>query len=436
MNIQIEDIGPCRKQINIEVPAAKVDETFSDVVSSYTKHARIPGFRPGKAPSHLVKRRFQKEILSDVKEHLIPQGYQEAIAREKLRTVQVVDVADVQPSEGQAYGFHVTVDVFPEFSLPDYKSIKVEDKPVEVTEEAVDEIVDRMRDRMATFEDVSGRPAAKSDRVVVSYTATVDGAPMESLVKDHGILAKAEDFGVILDPDYSFIPEFVTGLEGVSEGDNKEIEVNFDEQFVEKSLAGKKAVYSVKVGKIQEKKLPEITEEFLKSIGADSVESMRQRIRQDLVRMKTEQEGRRVQDEICRHLLENTVMNLPESELQRRTADEVYDLVQYNTSKGIDRSDIEQNREKIFAAAGKSAEEKLKLRYILLNIAREEKIEVSEADVEARIRLLAQQARKDAVKLKDELVKNNRIGMLREDMLAGKALELLQSLRKNTVSAA
>jgi len=430
MNIHVEDIGPCRKQINIEVPASKVDETFSEVITGYSKHARIPGFRPGKAPGNLVRRRFQKEILSDVKEHLIPQGYQAALAKEKLRTVQVVDVTDVEPKEGQAYGFHVTVDVFPEFTLPNYKSIRIEEKPVEVTDDSIDEIVDRMRDRMATYADVS-RPAGKSDRVMVTYTATVDGVPMDSLIKEHEILAKAEDFGVILDPDYSFIPEFAAGLEGASEGESKEIEVNFDDQFVEKALAGKKAVYSVKINKVQEKKLPEITEEFLKSVGAETLESMRTRIRADLLRMKTEQEGRRIQDEICKNLLENTVMNLPESELQRRTADEVYELVQYNSNKGIDRENIEQNREKIFEAAGKSAEEKLKLRYILLNIARDEKLEVSEADVEARIRLLAHQAHKDAVKLKDELIKNNRIGMLRDDMMASKALELLQTMQKS-----
>jgi len=435
MNIHIEDIGPCRKQINIEVPASKVDETFSEIIKGYSKHARIPGFRPGKAPGNLVRRRFQKEILNEVKEHLIPQGYQAALAKEKLRTVQVVDVADVEPKEGQAYGFHVTVDVFPEFTLPDYKSIRIEEKPVEVTDDSVDEIVDRMRDRMATFADVSGRPAGKSDRVMVTYTATVDGMPMDGLVKEHGILAKAENFGVILDPDYSFIPEFAAGLEGASEGETKEIEVNFDDQFVEKALAGKKAVYTVQINKVQEKKLPEITEEFLKSVGAESIESMRTRIRADLLRMKTEQEGRRIQDEICKNLLENTTMNLPESELQRRTADEVYELVEYNSNKGIDRANIEQNREKIFEAAGKSAEEKLKLRYILLNIARDEKLEVSEADVEARIRLLAHQARKDAVKLKDELIKNNRIGMLRDDMMAAKALELLQTRQKPAESA-
>lgn len=436
MNIHIEDIGPCRKQIHIEVPADKVDATFKEVLTGYSRYARIPGFRPGKAPANVVKKRYQKEIIKEVKEHLIPEGYQAAVAKEKLHTVQVVDVTDVEPKEGDAYGFHVTVDVFPEFELPDYKAIKVEDKPVDITDEGIDEVVDRMRDRMASFDDVTGRPAAKSDRVLVDYTATVDGAPMDTLVQEHAILAKAENFGVILDPDYSFLPEFVTGLEGAVEGETKTIEVSFDENFIEKKLAGKKAIYTVKVHKIQQKKLPELTPEFLKTVGADSVENLRTRIRDDLSRMKADQERRRVQDEICRHLLEGTAMNLPESELQRRTADEVYDLVQYNTSKGIDRGQIEQNREQIFAAAGKSAEEKLKLRYILLKIARNEKIELGEAEVETRIRLLAQQAGRDAVKLREELIKNNRIGMLRDDMMAAKAIDLLVAGQKTAATAA
>jgi len=324
----------------------------------------------------------------------------------------------------------------PDFAVPDYKSIKVEAAPVVVTEESIDEVVDRMRDRMANFVDAGARAARASDRVTVNYTATVDGQPMQDMVKEHGILAKAENFGVILDPEYSFIPEFAEGLVGIAAGETRAIKVHFNDQFIETALAGKDAEYTVEALKVEEKQLPELTPEFLKTIGAESVESMRTRIRQDLQRMKTDQESRRIQDEICKKLLDGTAMNLPESELQRRTADEVYDLVQYNSEKGIDRDVIEQNREQIFQAAGKVAEDKLKLRYILLAIAREEKLTISEADVEARVRMLAMQARKDPVKLRDELEKNNRLPMLRDDLLASRALAMIEHLQKPKGDAA
>jgi len=430
MNIQIEVVGPCRKQINVEVQANEVAEATSEIAGQYIRFAQIPGFRPGKAPQELVKRRFRKEINKEVKERLVAKGYQTAMSQEKIQTIGVIDVTDAEIVDGQPFAFQVVVDVYPEFELPNYKAIKVEEKPVEVTDESIDEVVDRMRDRMATYHDAAGRSAQKSDRVMVDYTATVDGQPMEALVKEHPILAKTEDFGVILDPDYSFIPEFNEGLTGATEGETRTIEVNFDENFVEKNLAGKKAVYTVLVKKIQEKQLPELTPEFLKTLGADTVESMRDRIRKDLADMKSSEESRRIQNEICKKLLDDTVMNLPESVIQRRTAEEVYDMVEYNTQRGIDRGSIEQNREQIFAAAAKSAEEKTKLRYILLRIAETEKLSVSGQELESYIRSLALRSQKDPVKLKDDLVKNDRIEMVREDILATKTLTHLLDLQK------
>ena len=436
MNIQVEAVGPARKQISVEIPVDEVNRAIHEVVGGYTRYARIPGFRPGKAPLHLVKNRFRKEITKDVKEHLIPRGYQAAIKQEKIETVRVIEVTEPDPEEGKPYAFTVTVDVFPEFELPNYKAIRVEDQPVVVTEESIDEVVDRMRDRMADYEDAPGRAAEKSDRVIINYSATLDGQPLDALVAEHTILAKGESFGVVLDPDYAMLPELATELIGVTEGQTKEVPVSFNEQFVVPALAGKTAQYRCEILKVQVKKLPELTAEFLKTMGAESVEALRERIRVDLGRMKEDQERRRVQDEICRQLIEQTAMVLPQSEVQRQTADEVYDLVQYNTSRGLDRQVIEENKDQIFSAAAKSAEDKLKLRYILLKIAQAEQVAVSDAEVEAHIRVMAQRARKDATKLKAELTSNNRLDDVREDLMAGKALKALEEARKQPAGAA
>ncbi len=435
MNIQVEVVGPCRKQVSIEIPAEQVQTTISEIVGGFQRFAQIPGFRPGKAPVDLVKRRFRKDILKEAKERLIPQGYQAALQKEKMKVANVIDVSETDPEEGKPYAFQITVDVSPDFELPNYKAVKVEAKPADVTEEGIDEVVERMRDRMANFEAVEGRVAEKSDRVMVNYTATVDGQPMELAGGNLGVLAKAENFGVILDPEYSFIPEFVDGLTGAKAGDKKTIVAHFDDTFVEKSLAGKDASYTVDVLAVERKKLPELTEEFLKSMGADSVSALRERIKADLARMKTSQEERRVQDEICKKLLDETVMNLPDSILQRRTAEEVYDVVGYNSERGVDRDIIEKNREQIFANAAKSAEEKLKIRYILLKIAEAEKIAITEQEIDGFIRNMAMRERKDPVKVKENIVKNNRLGDVRDDLLASKALKFLVDLQNPQAAA-
>ena len=435
MNISIEVVGPCRKQVSIEIPAEQVQSTLSEIVPGFQRHAQIPGFRAGKAPLDVVKRRFRKDILKEAKEHLIPRGYQAALQQEKLKIANVIDVNETNPEEGKPFAFQITVDVVPEFELSDYKSIRVQEEPVAVTEDSISEVVERMRDRMANFEAVEGRVAAKADRVTVNYAATVDGQPMDLGNSNLGVLAKAENFGVILDAEYSFIPEFVDGLVGTKAGDKKTIIAHFDDQFVEKSLAGKDATYEVEVLSVEQKVLPELTEEFLKSMGAESIEAMRERIKADLARMKSSQEERRQQDEICKKLLEDTVMNLPESIVQRRTAEEVYDMVEYNSERGVDREAIEQNRDQICANAAKSAEDKLKIRYILLRIAETEKMTVSEAEIEGFIRSMAMRERKDPVKVRENIVKNNRMGDVRDDMLASKALKMLVDLQKPQTAA-
>ncbi|HMO03162.1 MAG TPA: trigger factor [Kiritimatiellia bacterium] len=435
MNIHVEVVGPCRKQVSIEVPAEQVQTTISEIVSGYQRYARIPGFRVGKAPVDLVKRHFRKDILKEAKERLIPGGYQAALQQEKLKVANVIDVTESDPVEGKPFGFQITVDVVPDFELPAYKGIRVEAQPADVTEQAIDEVVDRMRDRMASFVAEEGRVAGKSDRVMVNYTATVDGQPLDLGNSNLGVLAKAENFGVILDPEYSFIPEFVDGLTGAKAGEHRTVVANFDEKFVEKSLAGKQATYAVEVLAVERKQLPELTEEFLKTMGAESVAAMRQRIKDDLARMKSSQEERRVQDEICKKLLEETVMNLPESIVQRRTAEEVYDVVEYNSERGVDREVIEQNREQIFANAAKTAEEKLKIRYILLKIAEAEKMTVTEAEIDGFIRTMALRERKDPAKVKENIVKNNRLADVRDDLLASKSLKMLADLQKPQAAA-
>ena len=430
MNIQVEAVGPSRKQISIELPASEVSDAFKDALSNYQRFARIPGFRPGKAPVHLVKSRYQKEILKDLKDFLLPRGYQAAIKQEKLDVVRVIEVTDATPVEGQPYGFSVTVDVTPEFELPDYRAIRIEKKPVDVTDDAINDVIETMRNRMATYEEVPGRVSEKSDRVMISYEATVDGAPMEQLVKEHKMLAKATEIGLILDPEYSFIPEFSDALVGMKAGDRKDVDVKFEDAFVEKALAGKQAIYKVDVLKVERKKLPEVNAEFFKLMGVESEEAIRSRIREDLGRMKASEEQRRIEAEISKQLNEQTAMVLPQSEVQRETANEVFDLVQYNTSRGLDRSMIEENRDKIFDTAAKSAEERIKLRYILLKIAGKENLTVSNEELEQHIRYIAQRSHRDPAKVRAELVKKDAMDDVKRDVLARKAMTLLTKLQQ------
>ena len=126
MNVRIETAGPCRREVHIEVPADRVTSAFAEVVQAYSEVAKIPGFRPGKAPRDLIRRRFQKEIATEVKERLIPAAYQEAMRQEKIETIAVLDVKEKELAEAQPFAFTITLDVQPSFDLPTYKGLAVE----------------------------------------------------------------------------------------------------------------------------------------------------------------------------------------------------------------------------------------------------------------------------------------------------------------------
>ncbi len=178
MNIRVEDAGVCRKSVRIEVPAEEVSKEFDDVLTAYLRVARVPGFRPGKAPRDLIKRRYSKEIIQEVKERLIPRGYQQAIKQEKLDTVAVLDVKDQPVESGQAFSFTVMLDVAPDFQMPNYKGIAIEGKKVDVGEADIKETIQRLQDNAGRYEDIAGRPVQKGDLVQIDYDGVIDGFPL------------------------------------------------------------------------------------------------------------------------------------------------------------------------------------------------------------------------------------------------------------------
>jgi trigger factor len=425
MNIRVETAGPCRREVHIEVPADRVGTAFSEVLAAYTRMAKIPGFRPGKAPRDLIRRRFQKEINGEVKERLIPEGYQAAVKQEKLQTIAVVDVRDQNLEEGQAFAFTVTLDVAPDFALPTYKGMALEGQKVAIQDADVDAVLENIREQNARFEDVAARPVQKGDLVQIDYEGVCEGQPVEQRAPRAKGMGVSKDFWMMADEQNEFLPGFAQGLLGATVGEQRQVTVNFPADFAESELAGRTATYAVTVKALREKKLPEIDAEFIKGVGVDSVEALKARVREDLVRMREQNEKRRLQNEAAKRLLEQTQVEVPDSVLQEETRNEVYDLVRSSQQRGVTKDDIEGKKEELFDTATRTATEKVKLRYILRKIASTEGIEVAEQDVEARIVSLARGWGVPPDRLRADLEKKNALGQVRDDVLLSKTLTWL-----------
>lgn len=416
MNIRVEATGPCRKEVHVEIPAEKVGEEFSKIINEYVAVARIPGFRPGRAPRDIVKRRFLKEINEEVKGRLVPQGYQAAVKQEKLETVTVLDVKENELKEGSAFGFTIKVDVAPDFEMPTYKGLAVKTQKVELKDEDVEAVITNIREQNVKYTDITGRAVQAGDMVQVDFTATSEGKPLSEISEKAASLGSAKDFWLIADQENEFLPGFAAGVLGAKIGDKRTIEVTFPADFTEKSVAGRKAEFVTDIKAIREKQLPPIDEEFLKSLGVESDATLRERIRADLQKMREDNERARVEGELVKQLLEATKLDVPESVLQEETQQAVYDMVRSNTNRGVAKEEIETNKDQLIDAASKSATERIKVRYILRRIASAEGVVATEQEIQNRIFELARRYQMPPDRFEKELEKNNALGRIADEV--------------------
>jgi trigger factor len=372
----------------------------------------------------LVKKHYAKEIEQKVKDRLIPTGYYEALKEQKLDPVAVLDVSDATLTLGQSLTFSVALDVPPEFKLPEYIGISVQRKKVEVKDEQVADTIQHILNQHAKWDDITGRPVRKGDLVQIDYDGICDNKTIEELAPKAAGLGKGKDFWIMADEN-AFLPGFADGLLGANIGEKRQILVDFNADFSEKAVAGKKCSYFVDVKGIREKKLPAMDQELLKSLGVESEDNLKTRIREEMRKFGEEQENRRLKNEIIKYLLENTSLDVPESVVQQKTRDTVYDMVREQSHSGISREEIETRKGEIFEVASRTANEKVKISYILHRIAEQEKIEATEEEVSARITELAPLHKAKPAELRAELEKRNAVERIGEAIRATKTLDLL-----------
>ena len=429
MKVIVEQIGPCRKSLRIEVPAEQVTTEYQQVIKSIAARARIPGFRQGKAPSAIVEKQFSKDALEETRERLVPMAYQTALKQENLKPVAVVDVSDVQISKQLPLSFKVTVDLIPEFALPPYKGIAITSQKIEVKDEEIEQVLTSIRERSAHFESVTSRPAQKEDVVEIDYNGVCDGHPMSEVAPDRPELAQGKDFWVLLsDKMPEFLPGIKAQIEGIEIGMTREVNIAFPADYRAKSVAGKTATYTVTAKGIRERKSPELTDDFAKTVGAESVADLRVKVKENLVATATLNEANRQKDLIVKWVTEHTPLNdLPQSLVEEEARHIIQDVVQENMRRGVSKDDIESHREDIFNRAAQSSSERVKVNYILNRIADEEQVTVSEADMEKRFSEMVNQYGQSPEKLKADMEKRGAIETLRRNLRLEKAVDLLHA---------
>jgi len=435
MKCTIEAVGPCRKKLNIEFTAEEVGSELDAAIKAFIKGAKIPGFRPGRAPAAMVQRHYSKEIAEEIRDRLVGRGYHEAVTENKLEVVELLDVTEAQYVAGQPLTYSVTVDVPPQIELPDYKGIALAGTKVAVRDDEVEGTLKGMLERQAKFEDVTGRAVQKGDLVQVDYVGTSGGRPVAELAPGAAGLGKMDGYWMLVEDEHALLPGLGTALVSAAIGETKQVVIKFPADFSRKELAGLTADYTVSVKALRERKLPANYESLCKPFGVADEAELRARIRKDLEVLKQDNEQRKRRDTAAQWLLSNVIFDVPESIVQRETQNTVYDVVSQNVRRGIAQTEIEAHRGEIFETAKRTAGSEVKLRYILHKVADAENLDVGAAELDAEIGRLATQSRLTPIQARTQLQKNGRLEGLRDMLRRDKALDFVLAQAKVTETA-
>jgi len=428
VNVTVENLAPCKKLVRVEVDVKDVDAAFETTTKDFQRQVSLPGFRPGKAPRDMVIRKYETDIKAEVKRKLIGDSYRQALTDQKLQVVSAPDVEEIQFGRGQSLQFAVTVETAPEFELPEYKGIPVKREDRSVSDEDVVRAIDMLRGQQAKFDTVS-RVVQNEDVAVVNYTGTSEGKPLTEIAPTAKGLTEKQNFWVEIKPD-SFIPGFAEQLVGAKAGEKRTVTVDFPADFVSKELSGKKGVYEVEIVEVKERSLPALDDAFAKGYGAENVEALRAGVRRDLENELKHKLERDVRTQIIHSLLDRVNFDLPESAVAAETRNVVYDLVRENQKRGISRDIIEKDKDAIYTAAARSAQEKVKIAFLLSKIAQKEEVKVSQEEVVRRVQTMAAMYQIPTEKFIKDLQKRDGVGEIYDQLTNEKVLELLQNNAK------
>ena len=427
MKVEVEKQPGSVSTLQIEVPPEEVSKEWDAIANSFARFAKIPGYRPGKAPRAVIERRFRKEIQDELTKKLVSKSYHEAIEQEQLRVASLANIEDVQLGEDKSMRFRATVVTAPEFELPEYKNIPVKLPETNVSESEVDVAIERVRDQSADFVDVPERGLEMGDFAVIDFEGSSDGKPISEIAPQasknlHG----GKKFWLHL-ASGNFLPKFCEQMVGQKPNETRTVTVDFAVDFPVKEVAGKQASYNVTLHEIKQKVLPALDDAFAaKLIPGKTLADLRQIIEHDLAHEKGHERERAKEGQLVKYLHERIQFELPPALLKSETRRILADLVQRNRERGVPDEMLKDKEKELVETAAGLAAHRLKTNFILHRIAERENIQVSRDDINARLREEAARYNVPIEKMRKELQEHDGLDAFAEQILLGKTLDFLK----------
>jgi trigger factor len=426
MEIFLEKQPNCLATLRATVPAGTVQKKIEKLAAEYQRAAKLPGFRPGKAPVAVVARKYKESIAGDAVKDLLREAVDQAA---KDNNLTVLNAFDLQHGEvgGQDLDLSVKLTLEPDFAMPDVEALGVEVLEEVVTDEHVSGNLNMLLERMAEFPDITDRALQMGDYAVLDYDATVEGRPVAEVCPEAPSTMKGgEGLWVVMEEE-SMWPGFCAGLVGARDGEQRTVEVAVPEDFGVPSLRGKTITHQATLKGIKAKKLPELTDEVAQKIAGLTAGELRRTFRERLEAAAVEQTERRKRAAAVEHLVKSVEFEVPASMVMGEARRVVREIVEAEQSRGLSDEDLLSKKEEIFQHAQMGAQFRVKADFILTRLAREQKIEASREELAEHIARMAQRLGMPMDKLVKQLVKREALGSVEGEVVRDKALDFLAS---------
>jgi trigger factor len=421
--LAFEDLSSVQKSVEVEIPADLISSEARRVTTEFSRAAKLPGFRPGKAPVSVVRTRFAKEIEEEVVSRVLGQSFRDVIKDKGLEPVGDPQLEHVDPFiEGAPMKFKARFEVKPQIELGEYRALEVDEPKIEVTDTDIDAMVERLRGSMSHLRPITDRGAQDGDVAMIDMTTSLEGEEPETRS------------GEVTIGEESPLPELHEKLQGRQPEETVEFDRAFDESAQNEAWRGKTVHFEVKLKALAVRELPEVTDDFAKSVGGwDTADQMREVIGADIRRHREAEALRFKRNQIGEQLLARHNFDVPETLVEEEIGKSMNNYARYLASQGVDLETAEIDWRKIGEDFRPEAVKRVKRGLILEAIAKKEGIQVSDVEVDAEIRRAANEQQRDFAEVRHHLKHEGGYEALRASMAQDKALELV--LRESKAKA-
>ena len=418
MNIEIEEVGPCKKLLKFEIPKETIDDEWQKQLKEVARMAKVPGFRKGKAPRKLLEKNYGDKIMDDVKRAVVSGSYQQAIEENKLSPIGDPDIGNFDLELGKPLKFEITLEVLPTFELGDYKGMKLQRKPVSVTDEDIDKALETISKQKAQLAIVKTGKVKVEDFIICDCEVGIND---EVVWSDQELEVMVSGSHVA---DIN-VPDLKDRLVGAKSGDKVSVDVELGDSFSVEQHRNKSAKMEISIKEIKRPKSPKIDDELAKQVGYDTLGELKEFMSKRLEMEKKRMAEGEMQEQISSKLIEMADFEMPEDMIKHHTNERLHKYQLDLVNKGTPQEEIEKHTEDMKSASEEAVVRDFKMSLVLEHIAEKERIFVTEDDVNRRISEMAGMYGLDAAGMKKQLEKMNSMSNLRHQLRESKTLNLL-----------